>query len=298
MKILIKSPGIGLKARGGLLILIFILAALFAPSFIKIEFSETKKTSAQTSDIGINNRIKELSSQLKNAADSLNGLSGQMDNLKNQIPSNLTGQYNSLLSQMNDYASQLNNLSGQLNNLSGDFNQITGQITDLSNQLNNITTQLDGLMGQFQNFSNLLTGNLKNLLNNLINQIINQVVEQLSGMIDNLTDLADSISGISSGGSQQETPFGGMRVFTLNCTCSSPNKLLYIQDYASNQLLKLLYVPGTSKIYDHQNPSGATYLLGSYESGGQNCLLRVGKKCINISKDGQLGKKPGTGTSQ
>ena len=60
------------------------------------------------------------------------------------------------------------------------------------------------------------------------------------------------------GGGSSETPFGGMRMFNINCTCDSPNQLLYIQDYASNQMLKLVYKPGTSKIYDHQNPTGAT----------------------------------------
>ncbi len=99
------------------------------------------------------------------------------------------------------------------------------------------------------------------------------------------------------GGGGGETPFGGMRMFNINCTCDSPNKLLYIQDYASNQMLKLVYKQGTSKIYDHQNPTGATYLLGSYTSNAQ-CRLRVKKYCISLSPDGELGTQPGTGTSQ
>ena len=119
----------------------------------------------------------------------------------------------------------------------------------------------------------------------------------IAGAAAVLTNFSDFPQAQAQGGGGGETPFGGMRMFNINCTCDSPNKLLYIQDYASNQMLKLVYKQGTSKIYDHQNPTGATYLLGTYTSNAQ-CRLRVGKKCISLSPDGQLGSQPGTGTSQ
>lgn len=113
----------------------------------------------------------------------------------------------------------------------------------------------------------------------------------------NFSSNSPEVQAQGGGGGGGETPFGGMRMFNINCTCDSPNQLLYIQDYKSNQMLKLVYKPGSSKIYDHQNPTGATYLLGSYTSNAQ-CRLRVGKYCISLSPDGQLGSQPGTGTSQ
>lgn len=120
----------------------------------------------------------------------------------------------------------------------------------------------------------------------------------VAAVLTNFSDFPRAQAQGGGGGGGGETPFGGMRMFNIDCTCDSPNKLLYIQDYASNQMLKLVYKQGTSKIYDHQNPTGATYLLGTYTSNAQ-CRLRISKKkCISLNPDGQLGSQPGTGTSQ
>ena len=98
----------------------------------------------------------------------------------------------------------------------------------------------------------------------------------------------------SLGGVQSEIPYGGMRIFTLICTCSA-NTLLYIMDYATNQLLALIYQPGVSMLYSYYDIYG-TYFLGSYRGGGQ-CRIYAGKGCVTIPSRGTLGNMPGTGTS-
>lgn len=87
--------------------------------------------------------------------------------------------------------------------------------------------------------------------------------------------------------------FGGMRVFSLTCTCSG-NTLVYINDYASGGELALTY-DGSGRLYSNNNIYG-TYLMGSYSPGG-NCQMYVGEDCIEINSDGSFDSSPGTGTS-
>jgi hypothetical protein len=87
--------------------------------------------------------------------------------------------------------------------------------------------------------------------------------------------------------------FGGMKTATFMCTCTG-NQLIYIQDYASNGVLALLY-DGSARLYSNNNIYG-TYLLGSYSSGGQ-CEYLVGEDCVEMSSDGKFDSNPGTGTS-
>lgn len=94
-----------------------------------------------------------------------------------------------------------------------------------------------------------------------------------------------------------ETPYGGMRVYTLTCDCSG-NSLLYIMDYRTNTILTLLYQAGASILYSYYNVYTSTYLLGTYTSTGNSCKIYVGEDCVDISSEGQLGSQPGTGTSQ
>ncbi len=87
--------------------------------------------------------------------------------------------------------------------------------------------------------------------------------------------------------------FGGMKTMTFSCTCTG-NQLIYIQDYASNNVLALVY-DGSSRLYSNNNIYG-TYLLGSYSSGG-NCQYYVGEECVEMKSDGSFDSNPGTGTS-
>ena len=87
--------------------------------------------------------------------------------------------------------------------------------------------------------------------------------------------------------------FGGMKTMTFQCTCSG-NQLIYIQDYASNGVLALLY-DGSARLFSNNNIYG-TYLLGSYSGGGQ-CTYYVGEDCVEMSSDGKFDSNPGTGTS-
>ncbi|MEK7640546.1 MAG: hypothetical protein AAB389_00930 [Patescibacteria group bacterium] len=93
-----------------------------------------------------------------------------------------------------------------------------------------------------------------------------------------------------------ETPYGGQRVYTLTCTCSG-NALVYIFDYRTNSILSLVYQEGASILYSNYNVYGATYLLGTYSSGGASCKMYVGEDCVDINSSGQMGSQPGTGTS-
>ena len=96
--------------------------------------------------------------------------------------------------------------------------------------------------------------------------------------------------------SSSETPYGGQRVYTLTCDCSG-NALVYLMDYRTNSILSLVYQPGSSILYSNYNVYGATYLLGSYRSGGASCKIYVGEDCVDINSSGQMGSQPGTGTS-
>lgn len=93
-----------------------------------------------------------------------------------------------------------------------------------------------------------------------------------------------------------EIPYGGMRSYTLTCTCSG-NSLLYIMDYRTNSILTLIYQAGASILYSNYNIYG-TYLLGTYSSTANSCKVYVGEDCVDISSEGQMGSQPGTGTSQ
>jgi hypothetical protein len=87
--------------------------------------------------------------------------------------------------------------------------------------------------------------------------------------------------------------FGGMKTGTFTCTCTA-NQLIYIQDYATNSVLALVY-DGSAKLYSNNNIYG-TYLLGSYSSGGQ-CQYYVEADCVDMNSDGKFDSNPGTGTS-
>jgi len=92
-----------------------------------------------------------------------------------------------------------------------------------------------------------------------------------------------------------ETPYGGQNLFQITCTCSA-NTLIFLQDYSSSSLLRLVYQPGVSTLYDNYNTLG-TYLLGSYLEGSGICEVVSGPSCVEIASDGEMGFAPGTGTS-
>jgi hypothetical protein len=102
-------------------------------------------------------------------------------------------------------------------------------------------------------------------------------------------------SAVVSAQARANTPFGGLRLFSLTCTCSA-NVLLFIMDYSSKSLKRLIYQPGASRLYMNFNIMGATYLLGTYTRGGQ-CEMYAGTSCTDINSDGMIDSNPGVGTS-
>lgn len=90
-------------------------------------------------------------------------------------------------------------------------------------------------------------------------------------------------------------PYGGIRLFTLTCTCSA-NLLEYILDYTTMTVLMLVYQPGISVLHREFNPYGL-YLLGDYLPGAGACLIYVGTACSQVPSTGMMGFTPGSGTS-
>jgi len=93
----------------------------------------------------------------------------------------------------------------------------------------------------------------------------------------------------------EETPYGGLNTVPIYCGCSS-NFLVTLWDYRTDALLKLLYQPGQSVLYEYYNIFG-TYLLGTYKQGGTCEFYIPPYECIDIEADGTMGSQPGTGTS-
>lgn len=94
--------------------------------------------------------------------------------------------------------------------------------------------------------------------------------------------------------------FGGLRTFTLPCTCSG-NALLYIYDFKTKIPLILLYQPGLSKLFQWYNIFG-TYMLGTYTAPISQCFITTSTGCAFVPSFGMLGgpltgSGPGTGTS-
>ena len=94
---------------------------------------------------------------------------------------------------------------------------------------------------------------------------------------------------------QLETPWGGMHLLTLTCTCSG-NEIVYIYDYRTLLPLALVYQPLMSVLYQYYNIF-ATYYVGTYGITLYQCEFIAYPKCITWSDDGQFGSMPGTGTS-
>ena len=107
-----------------------------------------------------------------------------------------------------------------------------------------------------------------------------------------------AIGAVRSSASAQslsaELPFGGMHIFATKCTCAA-DSLHYILDYTTNNVIMLLYPPGT-KLFSNYNVY-ATYQLGTYMPGGQQCMMQTGNSCSSIPTTGSYGNQPGTGTS-
>lgn len=87
--------------------------------------------------------------------------------------------------------------------------------------------------------------------------------------------------------------FGGRLSGTFYCNCSN-TLMLFIQDYKSGGLLRLIYGPGSNLIVG--SPYGL-YQIGSY-SGGAQCYIYSGDSCKSLPNDGLIGGgSPGFGTS-
>lgn len=88
--------------------------------------------------------------------------------------------------------------------------------------------------------------------------------------------------------------FGGRLTGVFYCNCSN-SLLLFIQDYKSGGLLKLVYGPGSNLIVG--SPFGL-YQLGSYSGGGICRFYIPNASCGWITNNGLIGGgSPGFGTS-
>ena len=88
--------------------------------------------------------------------------------------------------------------------------------------------------------------------------------------------------------------FGGRLTGVFYCPCSK-SLMLFIQDYSSGSLLRLMYGPGSKLIVG--SPYGL-FQLGSYSSGGVCLIPNPGSGCSTIDSNGLIGGgSPGFGTS-
>ncbi len=108
------------------------------------------------------------------------------------------------------------------------------------------------------------------------------------------------VSELTSFLSPAETPFGGVRISTVPCSCTTPNLYILVFDYYTLKVKKLVYVPGVSVLFSHFNLASSVYLLGTYEPRTKAglCEMYNGTNCDVVPYDGMLGFRPGTGTSQ
>lgn len=103
-----------------------------------------------------------------------------------------------------------------------------------------------------------------------------------------------SFAQIPGIGSTGETPYGGLNTVPIYCSCSN-TFFITLWDYTDDKLLKLIYQPGASVLYEYYLIYG-TYLLGTYRQGG-TCQIYAGTGCISLTAQGLMGSEPGTGTS-
>ncbi len=108
------------------------------------------------------------------------------------------------------------------------------------------------------------------------------------------------VSEVTSLVSPAETPFGGVRLSTVPCSCTPPNLYILVYDYATLKVKKFVYVPGVSVLFSHFNLASSVYLLGTYEPRTKAglCEMYDGTSCEVVPYDGMLGFRPGVGTSQ
>lgn len=101
--------------------------------------------------------------------------------------------------------------------------------------------------------------------------------------------------GLGGPASYQGTPFGGLIVTAISCTCSN-NTLITVQDYYSRSIKNILVWPPISRLYMFFTFNPGQHTLGTYSNGGV-CLIRVGKSCQQIQADGYINSGPGAGNS-
>ncbi len=96
---------------------------------------------------------------------------------------------------------------------------------------------------------------------------------------------------------------GGLRLVTIQCTCSSASMVL-VYDYYLKTVLNLVYLPGFSRLFLNNNIYSSTNILGSYDPsiGAGICLFTAGTTCVDASvvglpAYGTLDFFPGTGTT-
>lgn len=96
---------------------------------------------------------------------------------------------------------------------------------------------------------------------------------------------AGSLLGGSAGSTAVDkatvpTHFGGTIVQSTLCTCSGGSSLILVDDYASNQILSLMYQPGLSRLNMNFNVySAGPYVIGGYMPGGGACMVYAGTGC-------------------
>ncbi len=96
--------------------------------------------------------------------------------------------------------------------------------------------------------------------------------------------------------SHAQTPFGGLDVFEMPCTCSPFMYTVFTPFYLGPiPVTGVLAVPDTPTIYPYYELFPSAWALGLFTPGGQACWMYVGWGCVPLPTAGVM--DPFTGTS-
>lgn len=124
--------------------------------------------------------------------------------------------------------------------------------------------------------------------------IMKMGMELLKQLFSSLTADAPDLGGIPEP-THEGTPFGGMIVARIECTCSG-NYLIVVNDTYSMSPKNILVSPPQSKLYQFYVFNPGQTAVGTYTPGPM-CLIVTATGCASIQTDGQINAGPGAGSS-
>lgn len=119
-------------------------------------------------------------------------------------------------------------------------------------------------------------------------------MELLKQFFSSLVAEIPSMGGIPEP-THEGTPFGGMIVARIECTCSG-NYLIIVNDTYSMSPKNILVAPPQSRLYQFYVFNPGQTAVGTYTPGPM-CLIVTATGCAAVQTDGQINAGPGAGSS-